>query len=195
MVDHSKIGRSNVRKGKTLERRVANLFQSYTNEQFRRRRVEGRDLSVIERESTADVIPVSKTSKYIIEVKSGAGFSFDALLSNPEKCQFTKWWHQASYDAELVSKLTSVQVYPLLWFKESTHDWISIPQESLQYLEIVGDLPCIKYHYTVNPISMNVVNTANKDNYKMVPITLHDICVLRWQDFTKHIKPQSIFKD
>jgi len=81
--DRSKIGKSNVRKGKTYERRVASLLGEFTGVQFRRRRVEGRDLSVVERESTADVIPVTGDIKFSIEAKSGKGFSFDAILGNP----------------------------------------------------------------------------------------------------------------
>ena len=54
--DPSKVGKSNVRKGKTYERRVAGLLTEYTGQEFRRRRVEGRDLSVVERESTASSV-------------------------------------------------------------------------------------------------------------------------------------------
>ena len=86
--DRSKIGKSNVRKGKTYERRIAGLLTEFTNAEFRRRRVEGRDLSVVERESTADVIPVSREINFSIEAKSGKGFSFDALMGNQKKNTF-----------------------------------------------------------------------------------------------------------
>ena len=63
------VGKSNVRRGKTYERRVSNLLTEWSGEEFRRRRVEGRDSNVIDRESTADVIPASKKIIFSIEVK------------------------------------------------------------------------------------------------------------------------------
>ncbi len=192
MPDHSKIGKSNVRKGKTYERRVANLLTEYTGELFRRRRVEGRDVSTIERESTADVISVSKDINFSIEVKSGKGFSLDALLANPEKCLFTTWWHQATYDAVLVSKAFNRDISPLLFFKGSgTTDWLAIPTY------ILGDSKVAKldYVYTKNPIKMNVSHTDKKSNEVIVELNLPSVSFIRWHDFASAVSPKIFFKD
>ena len=143
----SRIGKSNVRRGKSNERVVAKLLRDFTGVDFRRRRVEGRDTTVVERESTADVIPVSGEILFSIEVKCGKCPSMDALLTNPTQNMLTKWWHQATYDARL---LTSVLVtnkntnryslinnrqtvegyFPLLFFKPGNgFNWIAIDQE------------------------------------------------------------------
>ncbi len=58
LAQQSKIGKSNVRRSKGHERQVAHYLTDWSGQEFRRRRVEGRDVTVIERESTADVIPV-----------------------------------------------------------------------------------------------------------------------------------------
>ena len=76
----SRIGKSNVARSKSHERRVAKLLQDWSNVEFRRRRVEGRDSTVIERESTADVIPVKGEILFSIEAKCGECTNIDGLL-------------------------------------------------------------------------------------------------------------------
>ena len=197
--DRSKIGKSNVLKGKTHERRVANILTEYSGVQFRRRRVEGRDLSVVERESTADVIPVSAEIHFSIEAKSGKGFSFDALLGNPRKNLFTTWWHQATYDAEILTSVLKRKIHPMLFFKYSvTQDWVVIPVESFEVLahrEPMVDmvLPTLVYKYSCNPISLNVKHTSKKKNHVEVILNLPDVCFMRWKDFIEYIEPSSLF--
>lgn len=195
--DRSKIGKSNVRKGKTYERRVASLLGDFTGVQFRRRRVEGRDLSVVERESTADVIPVTGDIKFSIEAKSGKGFSFDAMLGNPSKNLFSTWWHQATYDAEILTKVLNRKIHPMLFFKYSTtQDWIVIPSDSIDgelSIRLKGILPQLRYKYTVNPVRMNISHTSKKKNYIEVDLELPDVSFIRWKDFAEFVEPASLF--
>ena len=197
--DRSKIGKSNVRKGKTYERRVSGILTEYTGIQFRRRRVEGRDLSVVERESTADVIPVASEVHFSIEAKSGRGFSFDALLGNPQKNLFTTWWHQATYDANILTSVLNRKIHPMLFFKFTiTQDWIVVPMESFDILKMndaVKDsvIPRLIYKYSCNPISINVKHTSKKKNHVEVAIDLPDVAFMRWKDFVEYIDPSSIF--
>jgi hypothetical protein len=197
--DRSKIGKSNVLKGKTHERRVANLLTEYSGVQFRRRRVEGRDLSVVERESTADVIPVAAEVHFSIEAKSGKGFSFDALLGNPQKNLFTTWWHQAAYDAEILTSVLKRKIHPMLFFKYSvTQDWVVVPTESFEVLKhkeamLNMVLPNLVYKYSCNPISLNVKHTSKKKNHVEVILNLPDVCFMRWKDFIEYIEPTSLF--
>ncbi len=204
MADFSKVGRSNVRKSKTHERRVAKLLTEFTGTEFRRRRVEGRDATTIERESTSDVIAVRGIPKFCIEAKSGRGFSLDALLANPSGSLFTEWWHQASYDAKLLtehfSSSTKYSFYPMVFFKpQSNTDWIAIPFDVCALEAIVKkegkELPCLTYsgYKSANPIGINVVRTKNKDNYKIVPLELPNVVFCRWKDFIETIEPSSLF--
>jgi hypothetical protein len=191
----SQIGKSNVRRGKTYERRIANLLTDYTGKEFRRRRVEGRDLSVVERESTADVIPVNADVNFSIEVKAGKGFSFDALLANPKTNIFTTWWHKASYDAELLTKVLGRNIYPMLFFKYTiTQDWIAVPQQAqLTLREGIVQCPCVKYDYIDNLVSMNVSHTSKRKNHVEVELSLHDVLFMRWKDFAGCIHPETLF--
>ena len=140
----SRIGKSNVRRGKSNERAVAKLLAEWTGKEFRRRRVEGRDATVVERESTADVIPVKGEILFSIEVKCGECPSIDGLLANPINNKITKWWHQATYDANLLTKVLVdgkdnakrlkdgkyTKYYPLLFFKPGNgFNWIAIDRE------------------------------------------------------------------
>lgn len=193
--DRSKIGKSNVRKGKTYERRVAGLLTEFTGSEFRRRRVEGRDLSVVERESTADVIPVSREINFSIEAKSGKGFSFDALMGNQKKNTFTVWWHQATYDAEILTKVLGRKIHPMLFFKcSTTQDWIAVSKDSPIAL-IAGEsiAPCLTFCYTDSKITLNVSHTSKKKNFVEVELCLPDVIFMRWKDFAYYIDPRSIF--
>lgn len=191
----SQIGRSNVRSGKTYERRVAHLLTEYTGHEFRRRRVEGRDLNVIERESTADVISVRDDIMYSIEVKKGKGFSFDALLGNPSRNLFTTWWHQANYDAHLLTKALNRTIYPLLFFKyTSTQDWVAIPLViQLLLKQDVTQLPCLTYEYLDRNVTLNVSQTNKKKNHVEVTLPLYDIRFMRWKDFCETVDPKCLF--
>lgn len=204
MADFSKVGASNVRKSKTHERRVAKLLTEFTGVEFRRRRVEGRDATTIERESTSDVIAVKGTPKFCIEAKSGRNFSLDALLANPKTNKFTEWWHQACYDAKLLTEhfasSTKHSFYPMVFFKPQLNtDWIAIPVDVCALESIVRkegkELPSLTYmgYGAVNPIGINVVRTKNKDNYKIVPLELPNVVFCRWKDFAETIEPSSFF--
>lgn len=198
MTDHSKIGKSNVRKGKTLERRVANLFTGYTGQEFRRRRVEGREASVVERESTADVIPVRGDILFSIEVKSGQFGTFDALLSNPANTMITKWWHQACYDAQLMTEIFKKDYFPFLFFKFNRNaDWVAISHRALQFLRFTKSVPVFDFDYFTRcgPVTHNISHTDRKANEVQVSLELDGIRFMRWTDFTSAVDPKSIFRD
>jgi len=197
MTDRSRIGKSNVRKGKTLERRVAKLFTEFTGVEFRRRRVEGRDASVIERESTADVIPVKDEILFSIEVKSGQFGSLDAILANPTNTIFTKWWHQACYDAQLMTELFKIDYFPLLFFKANRNaDWVALSERSLSHIKSAGEVPYFDFPFYkgCGPITHNVSHTDRKANEVLLSLQLDAIRFLRWQDFIKSVDPKSIFR-
>jgi hypothetical protein len=197
MTDRSRIGKSNVRKGKTLERRVAHLFSDYTGQEFRRRRVEGRDASVIERESTADVIPVRGDILFSIEVKSGQFGSIDALLANPLNTMLTKWWHQACYDATLMTELFKKDYYPLLFFKFNRNaDWIAISKRAFDHIKLSKNVPFLDFDHfeTCGRVTHNVSHTDNRANEVQVSLSLDAIRFMRWQDFCEAVDPKSIFR-
>ncbi len=201
--DMSRIGKSNVRRGKTHERKIANLLKDWSGEEFRRRRVEGRDSNVIDRESTADVIPANKKIIFSIEAKCGAVSTLDGLLADPHKNKFTVWWHQACYDAILLSKALNKDIWPMLFFKPHiSADWVAIPREPFDRLilkdkhGIARDTLWFNNIYVdvydrTGPISHNTSNS--KKNPVLVPLNLHPCYFIRWKDFADNIDPSSIF--
>ncbi len=200
----SRIGRSNVRRSKNHERRVAHLLTDWSGIEFRRRRVEGRDSTVIERESTADVIPVKGEILFSIEAKCGECTSLDGLLANPKSNKFTMWWHQCVYDAMLLSGTFNRKFYPLLFFKPHPNfDWVAIDQAvfAQELLRPRGvDLPLIKIwmphiafdaYNLIGPVTANI--SHSKKNLVMKALDLPSLYMIRWKDFAEAIDPTSIF--
>jgi hypothetical protein len=206
MSDMSKIGKSNVRRGKTLERRVAKLFTEWTGSNFRRRRVEGRDSTTIERDSTADVISVSRSSIFSIEVKNAAGFSMDSLLANYATNKLTLWWHQSTYDAKLMTDTLGVKIYPFLFFKPiRSWDWVVFPTELIENGVIKpSDIECgsqnnciwfpaLRYDYYSLSAEVSADVSQSKKHPNMVSLRLPSVFISRWSDFCHSINPESIF--
>ncbi len=216
----SKTGKSNVRRSKSHERTIAKFLTTWSGQEFRRRRVEGRDVTVIERESTADVIPVKGDIHCSIEAKCGSVQTFAALMNNPKGTKFTEWWHQACYDVTLVSKVFNRQFYPMMFFRPyPNQNWVAIsdklfsqgilkPHEHLTpdlRVENTGgkmtlSVPLVwfpHFHFDaydrLGEVSFNVVRTNNPKNYKFVPLVLDSMVLCRWQDFAAHVDPRSFF--
>ena len=208
----SKIGKSNVRRSKSHERRIAHLLTDWTGAEFRRRRVEGRDLSVVERESTADVIPVKESIIFSIEAKCGECTSLDGLLKDPRNNKFTKWWHQATYDANILTDALKRKIYPLLFFKPApAFDWVAIDKRVVDDGILTPTSDCeirrtmanekgqkawfnniaLDLYATMGPIEHNV--SHSKRNNVMVSIELSPVYLVRWQDVISSIDPASIF--
>jgi hypothetical protein len=191
----SQIGKSNVRRSKSHERRVAKLLTNWTKIEFRRRRVEGRDESVIAKESTADVIAVDKTFKFSVEAKCGKGFSLNSLLASPEICLFTSWWFQASYDAKLLSDYLDLIIWPMLIFKpEPNFDWIAIPTSCLESIGVSQDtsikqLKCLSYYYN-RTVRGNISHGNSKD---IKELYLDGVAMSRWKDFASTVDPNLCF--
>lgn len=200
----SKVGKSNVRRSKTHERRIAHLMTDWTNVEFRRRRVEGRDITVVERESTADVIPVKGEIIFSIEAKCGECTSLDGLLKDPKTNKFTKWWHQCVYDAMILSDVLKRKIYPLLFFKPApSFDWIAIDQAVFKdkiLKPITGDhkkesvwFNCLQLDFfdRLGAVEHNV--SHSKKNSVMKAIELPSLYLMRFKDFAENVDPTSIF--
>jgi hypothetical protein len=201
----SRIGRSNVRRSKSHERRVAHLLTEWAGVDFRRRRVEGRDSTVVERESTADVIPVTGEIIFSIEAKCGECTSFDGLLANPKSNKFTSWWHQCCYDAQILSEVFKRKVYPMLFFKPApSFDWLAVDQEVFKsnILKPLPNVEKIDAHNWVNSIAFDVYGKTgpiehnvshSKKNPVMKALVLPSMYMMRWKDFAAAVDPKSIF--
>lgn len=213
----SKIGRSNVRRSKGHERTIAKFLTDWSGQEFRRRRVEGRDVTVIERESTADVIPVKGDIHCSIEAKCGEIQTFGNLMANPKTCKFTEWWHQSNYDVKLVSEILGRQFYPMMFFRPYIgQNWVAVsctlfekgilrPREGDALTEwqktfVEGGSYKIWFpHFLfdaydrVGEISFNVVRTKEKKNFRFVPLKLDSMVICRWQNFAACVDPQSFF--
>ena len=213
----SKIGKSNVRRGKSHERAVAKMLKEWSGVEFRRRRVEGRDATVVERESTADVIPVKGDILFSIEVKCGECPSMDGLLANPINSKFTKWWHQATYDANLLTTILAsgptgtrkVKYYPLLFFKPGNgFNWIAIDQAVFDNKLIIpnpeyGKSPvddvtkpwmphfAFDYYRHFDAISHDI--SHSRKHKEAVALALPSTYLIRWKDFADSVSPSCIF--
>ena len=206
----SQIGKSNSRTSKVHERRVAHLLTDWAGVEFRRRRAEGRMADTIARDLTGDVIPVDQFCRFNIECKKGQGFSLDAMLSNVESCQFTKWWHQSSYDAKLCSEQHDRTFFPMLFFKPVPNwDWVAVPTVAIEFLKPRDASNLTHWHlhseerrfwaphlvYNAydrrGKISHNVAHTKKAKNKVMVPLRLQPCFICRWKDFAAVVDPES----
>ena len=206
-VNRSKIGKSNVRKSKVHERRIAHLLTDWTGVEFRRRRVEGRDSTVVERESTADVIPVKGEIHFSLEAKSGKGFSLDALMGSCETSLFTSWWHQTTYDSMILSDVFKRQYYPMLFFKpHANFDWVAIAQDAFYKrllrphpslnISSIGNSPWFPHiafdnYNRIGEISLDVSHSKKHKDIRALRLPAVYMC--RWRDFSSNVDPTSFF--
>lgn len=207
----SKVGRSNVRRSKGHERTVAAYLTEWSGQEFRRRRVEGRDVTVIERESTADVIPVKGDVHCSIEAKCGEVQTFGNLMERPKTAKITEWWHQACYDVQLVQKVFNRPFYPMMFFRPyQAQNWVAV-SANLFRMKILqpygktnpvwGSTPgAVWFNHLLfdaydrmGEISFNVVRTNNPKNYRFVPLQLDAMVICRWKDFAANVDPVSFF--
>jgi len=193
----SQIGKSNVNRGKSNERRIAALLSEWSGYTFRRRRVEGRDNLTVSRDLTGDVIAGDYNFMFIIEGKCGKGFSLDALLNSYSTSIFSKWWVQNNYDTFIAKQVTDQEFFPMLFFRPSPNlDWIAFSANALLKLisktKNVDDLDCLKYNYYNRTIQYNITN--NKKHPTMQNVALDDVIFCRWKDFAKTISTENLFR-
>ena len=205
----SEIGKSNVNRSKSHERLVAKNLTKWSGVEFRRRRAEGRGQAVIDVEGAADVIAVNADFKFSVEAKCGAGFSPNAMLDNIETNLFTEWWHQASYDAKIMSESRKRTIYPMLFFRPSSGaNWVAIPVSAVGMLTrsvttmrlstpLLDGVLWFRHfvfrgYSTYGEISCNV--SHSKKNKHMVPLNLDDVVLCSWRDFGLFVNPDSTFE-
>lgn len=196
----SQIGKSNVRRGKTLERRVAHLLTDWTGRQFRRRRVEGRLEDVVALERTGDVIPSAQDDAVIfnIEVKCGSGFSLDSLFAKPNQALFTQWFHQSSYDSMIATKQlrlggVNLEILPMVFFKPNPQtDWIAFSAKAISHIGALS-FPHLYFDWyrQIGPVAANVSHGSK--NKVLVSVDLDDCVFCRWSDFSSSVSPEKIF--
>jgi hypothetical protein len=199
----SRVGRSNSRRGKSQERHVAHLLTDWSGVEFRRRKVEGRDASVVARESTADVIAVLHDFRFSVEAKSGKGFSLDALMGNPNTALFSTWWFQTCYDAQLVSNISGNKIFPMLFFKPNPNtDWVAFSEYAISILTskqdntIKQELWFPHIYFGAYKLSKQIGSiTFSKKNKITTEIQLDPVIICRWKDFAANVRPDGLFLD
>jgi len=190
--NRSNIGRSNVRSGKRLENRYANLWTEWTGETFRRRRVEGRGVAVSSVEGVADIICVSKNLKFAIESKKTAGFSFMATPFNFSSLFWKQWWSQVSIDTFVLNLRSDEHEYfPFIHFKPTpNHDFVGFYKSSLDHLELKGKMS----GYEIFPNFDSFQAKAEVDGeIHTLQVESKGIFITSWKDFTKIVVPESVF--
>jgi hypothetical protein len=190
----SAIGKSNVRMGKTHERRMAHLLTEFTGQEFRRRRVTGRDQGTIDRESTSDVISSRGLCAFSIEGKAGKGYSLDALMSTPDTALFTKWWFQATYDANLLTAAVKRPIYPMVMFKPiPAWDWVAVSKKGFSDKLIhKGVFPVLLFEGFNN--RQYTMSVSHSDRTKqIIEQALDDVVFCRWKSFAENIVSDSLF--
>lgn len=201
--DFSKIGKSNVSRSKSQERQIAKLLSTWTGEEFRRRRITGRDHATIAVDLCADVIPVDKPFIFSVEAKTGKGFRFESLLTVPRTCLFTEWWHQTCYDSQLISQSLDKILYPMLFFRPNPQaTWVAVSALAFGKLRsTIGTdgnkcwFPHLYFDgYTMlGPISGDVSHARPKPGSKRMPklvdLILDPVVICPWKDFAANVDP------
>lgn len=188
--EQSRIGKSNVARGKSHERNVANYLTEWSNYKFVRRKVEGTNESVTRRNSAADVICASHQFKFSVEVKCGAGFSYEALLTNPGGNKFSNWWAQCVHDAGITSTAFSQEIHPMLFFKPTpSTNWVAITKESLNCLNVVNELQFLEYKYPKTEYSFDVSHSPK--HAVMASFVFKDIIMMPRKQFAAAVAPDS----
>lgn len=197
----SEVGRSNVNRSKAHERQVANCLAAWSGVIFRRRRAEGRGAAVVEVEGAADVIAVGSDFHFSVEAKCGKGFSLDAMMAHIDKALFTSWWHQATYDADIMTASRERRIFPMLFFRPFVNaNWVAIPVSATPLLRPSsgGAVSPLWFPHLVfggysgaGPIAGDVSHSPK--HKKIVEVQLDDVVMCRWADFAANVEPRSAF--
>jgi len=187
----SQAGRYSVTKSKALERRVAKQLSIWTGVGgFRRTPGSGGfnksyKTKVGEREFSSDIMCENELA-FTIEVKSGKGFSIDAMISGDthHTTKFTKWWYQTIADAMAVDKL------PFLWFKPSSpYDWIALSDNGVSSLGASN----IRYVY-VNMYYDPVFGDIHVGGKRICgELELPNPYIFKWKEFVSLADPKGFF--
>jgi len=167
-------------KGNRYERRCATLLIDFTGESFRRIPSSGAfnkfgGVKVAEHVFSGDLICDKADLKFSIEAKSQKVFSFVALLKDPEKTAFTKWWQQCVEDAISVNRM------PMLMFKpDIQEDFVGITEDGMTLLEIPEHAP----HFGLNIYGHSTSNSS---------IQLPTPKIFRWKTFASMANPSKMF--
>lgn len=190
MKSKSSIGKSSKRKGNTYERRIADLLTESTGVNFRRVPASGGWNKFSTKHVRTDIFTgdlVCDRSDFLcsIEVKNRVKFSFESILSSPEKAPFTEWWFQCINDAN------SVKLHPLLFFKpDRAKDFLAIDESTVKLLKI--DLNKIN-HFSLNCYEQLL---SIKDRNKIChDIKLPTPFIFDWKEFSEKVNTSLLFKN
>jgi hypothetical protein len=194
------MGIKSKRKGNRFERRCAALLAEFTGEPFRRIPSSGAfnkfgGVKVAEYVFSGDTICDRAGLQFSIEAKNQKAFSFVALLKDPNKAEFSKWWRQCVEDAVSVKRL------PMLMFKPDTQeDFVCITEEGRILLEIPDYIP----HFVIDVYGCRrdcrYDCPSGKDidecDWRADPkhgVQLPPPKIFRWKTFIKVASPEKMF--
>lgn len=191
----SQAARCSNRKFKKLERRVASLLDGWLGAKLFRRTIQSGAFNKsgkvkIDEGNMASDIMCKDGMKFAIEVKSGKGFSLDAMLNNDSfsKTKFTEWWLQVNHDADSVDKL------PWLWFKpRPAWDWIAIDQRGIEIL----DVPVCLNRFIANMYGQHLISGIIREGSgkKEIERYLPEPVIFRWKNFMDAVNGNFILLD
>ncbi len=190
----SRISRSSVSRSKESERKIANLMTEWSGVQFRRRRVEGKDVGTIALNSVADVIPIVGDFNFAIEVKIEKKFSLVALMKTTKTCTFTSWWLQVNHDCSLMTASRQRQTLPMLFFRHGVNfNWLALSVEGFESIEFRGRVATMTtaIYSSFGVVSGNVSHSPK--NKVIVSMQLPDVVFMRCDDFFASAVPSSVF--
>ncbi len=98
------MGARSRRKGARAELEVCRLFQRALGGKWSRVPLSGGWANRAEFHTCGDVITTLPDFPFTIEVKCVEGWHLEQLLTSPEKCPLSTWWHQAHRQAEEAGK-------------------------------------------------------------------------------------------
>jgi hypothetical protein len=193
-VDRSKLGRSNKRKGKTFESRVAHILTEFTGVNFRRVPCSGGfnkfgGVVVAEHVFSGDVLCDSPHFDFSVEAKNRQDITLTALLKNPGTAPFTKYWYQCVADAAVNNRR------PMMFFKNAREDWVVITKHDAETLGVFN-APHLVFNVYQHPLVLSTIGrdaSGKKLETKVADVVLPTPVMVHWPQFIKVVDPKGLF--
>lgn len=194
--DYSSIGRRSKRRGKTYERRCAEILHKFTGIGFRSTPGSGGfnkfgGVTIREDLFCGDLICDRNDFRFCVEAKNRESFTFESILKNPVTAPFTSWWYQCLEDAKAVS------LSPLMFFKpDKQADCAVFALSDWEHFQFTDNQ--VPPHFVVNAYNFQqpvVLRISSRRGTSQVQVSsLATPVIVEWKSFTAACNPTQLFK-
>jgi hypothetical protein len=192
MTDRSAIGKKSKAKGKRYERHIAKILTDFTGVNFRKIPGSGGfnktgGVVVADHAFSGDVICDDPGFLYSIEAKNRKNYTLTSLIKSPPTAPFTEGWYQCLEDAKRTSRK------PIMFFKPNHNDdWLCFRESDFLELGLDKANHFVFNVYRGRILRIRIRKKGSKERVE-VNTTLPDPFVVDWNEFKKHISPESLF--